>query len=108
MSADLSVIRGDSVTLTATLVDSLGAAYDLTGADLTFTVDGLFEKSLGAGITVADPLDGVAEIAVDPDDTDGAPNTRYAYRYDLQVTLADASVKTPLRGLFIVVPDVTT
>jgi hypothetical protein len=97
MSADLSVIRGDSVTLTATLVDSLGAAYDLTGADLTFTVDGLFEKSLGAGITV-----------VDPDDTDGAPNTRYAYRYDLQVTLADASVKTPLRGLFIVVPDVTT
>jgi hypothetical protein len=102
MSSDLSMIRGDSVTLIATLTD------DLTGADLTFTVGDLFQKSLGAGITVADPLDGVAVIAVDPDDTDGAPNTRYAYRYDLQVTYADASVKTPLRGLFIVIPDVTT
>ena len=35
---DLTVIRGDTVTLTATLVDPLGAAYDLTGAELTFSV----------------------------------------------------------------------
>ena len=82
---DLTVIRGDSVVLTATLVDPLGAAYDLTGAELTFSVANLFSKTLDDGITVADPLAGVADIEVSGSDTDGAPDSRQAYPYDLQV-----------------------
>jgi hypothetical protein len=105
---DLTVMRGDTVTLTATLVDPAGAAYDLTGAELTFSVACHFSKTLDDGITVSDPLSGEAEIELTAADTDGDGDyPRRAFPYDLQVTLADGSVKTPLRGLFIVIGDVT-
>lgn len=102
------MVRGDSNEYQLTLTDNLGAEYDLTDALISFTVGDLFEKSLGEGITVADPESGIATIAIDPADTEGAPDVRATYRYDVQVTLADGRVKTPVRGLFIVVPDVTT
>ena len=106
---DLTVIRGDTVTLTATLVDPLGAAYDLTDAELTFSVADHFCKTLDDGITVADPPSGEAVIELTATDTDGDGEwPRRAFPYDLQVTLADGSVKTPIRGLFIVIGDVTT
>lgn len=104
---DISMVRGDSVTLSLTLTDSVGAPYDLTAADITFTVDDLITKTVGAGITVADPLTGVAAIALDPADTEDCPDIRAAYRYDVQITLSSGSVKTPIRGLFVVLPDVT-
>lgn len=105
---DLSVIRGDTHQFTLTLVDNVGDPYDLTSAELVMTVGDLFSKSEGDGITVSDPTGGIAEIVIDGDDTDGAPDHRCAYPYDIQVTLAGGPVKTPVRGLFIVVPDVTT
>ena len=102
----LTMMRGDSRTFTVTMTDSAGDPYDLTDAVVQFTVDNLFEKTVGAGIVVSDPETGVAVVTVDPDDTEGAG--RRAYRYDVQVTLSDGTVRTPLRGLFVVVPDVTT
>lgn len=105
---DLSLIRGDSSELSLTLTDNAGDPYDLTDATVIMTVDDLFEKSIGSGITVDDPTSGVAAITVDPADTEDAPDARCAYRYDVQVTLSDGSIKTPVRGLFVVIPDVTT
>jgi hypothetical protein len=109
MREDITVIRGDSVTLVVTVTDAAGLAYDLTGAAVAFTVGTIgIEKTVGAGITVSTPATGVASIAVGPTDTEDAPDQRTAYPYDVQITLADGSAKTPIRGLFIVLPDVTT
>lgn len=108
MRQDITAIRGDTVALSVTVTDSAGLAYDLTGAAVVMTVGDLFSKSVGDGITVAAPATGVASIAVDPADTQDAPDQRVAYPYDVQITLADGSVKTPIRGQFIVLPDVTT
>ena len=108
MRTDLTVTRGDTREFSVTVTDSAALAYDLTGATITFSVDGLgIEKTLGAGIVVSAPATGVAAITLDPDDTKGAPNLRVAYNYDVQIVLADGRVKTPIRGLFIVLPDVT-
>lgn len=101
-------VRGDSGTFEVTLTDSAGDPLDLTGASVDFTVGDLIEKSLGDGVAVATPVSGVAVITLDPEDTEDASDYRRAYRYDVQVTLADGTVRTPIRGLFVLVPDVTT
>lgn len=103
---DLTVVRGDTSNFQITITDSNGLAYDLTDASIWFTVDGLLEKTIGDGITVSTPASGVADVEISAGDTDAAPDRRTAYPYDVQVTLADGSVKTPVRGLFIVLPDV--
>ena len=108
MNNNLIVVRGDSHTFTLTLTDTAGAPLDLTDADLTFTVKDMFAKTVGAGITVSAPLTGVATVEVDPADTEGAPDYRREYRYDTQVDLSDGTRVTPIRGKFIVLPDVTT
>jgi hypothetical protein len=105
--SNLIMIRGDSNEYVLTLTDNAGTEYDLTGAAVSFIVGGLFTKTLGDGITVSDPTSGVAVIAVDPADTAGSPDQHTTYRYNVQITLADGRVKTPVRGLFIVLPDVT-
>lgn len=102
---DLTVIRGDSQELTLTLTGL--PEYGLLGADLTFTVGDLLEKTLGAGIEVDDVDAGIVTITIDAGDTDGAPGRRTVYPYDVQVTFPDGIVKTPTRGLFIVLPDIT-
>jgi hypothetical protein len=104
----LTVIRGDTRELTVTVSDAAGLAYDLTGADIWFTARGLVSKRLGDGITSAAPQTGVAVISISPADTSSAPPHRAAYPFDVQIKLADGSVRTPIRGLFIVLPDVTT
>jgi hypothetical protein len=104
---NLVVIRGDSETLILILNDDAGSPLDLTDADVRFTVEGLLTKNLGDGIVVDDPLTGTGTITIEAGDTASAPGRRTAYPYDVQVTLADATVKTPLRGLFVVLPDVT-
>lgn len=105
MRQDLTVIRGDSQELTLTLTGL--PEYGLLGADLTFTVSTLLEKTLGDGIEVEDVDAGTVTITIDAGDTDDAPGRRAAYPYDVQVTFPDGIVKTPVRGLFIVIPDVT-
>lgn len=101
---NLTVIRGNDETI----------AIDLTGLpeggiiDVWMTVGNLFAKRLGDGITIDDAEDGTCTVTLTPADTDGAPASRVAYDYDVQVRLADGSVKTPIRGRFIVLPDVTT
>ena len=104
----LTMMRGDSKTYTVTISDSAGDPYDLTGASVWFTVDDLFEKTLADGIAVTAPLTGVAVVTIDPEDTEDARDYRSSYRYDVQVKLADGTVKTPIRGLFVLTPDVTT
>jgi hypothetical protein len=103
--SNLHVIRGDSQVFELTLTGL--PVGGLTDADLTFTVDGLVTKTLGDGIVVTDAPAGEATITIDAGDTGGAPDHPRSYPYDVQVTFSDGTVKTPVRGRFTVLPDVT-
>lgn len=110
MRLDYTLIRGDTRVLDLDLTDPImGAAYDLNGASIAFTVDdSLFDaKTVGAGIAV-DESAGTVEVTLDPADTANAPDYRARYRYDVQVTTSDGSVTTPQRGWLIVLPDIPT
>ena len=113
---NLEAKRGDLETYTLTLKDAAGAALDLTGASLWFTVkrgisdadaSAVFQKTLGTGIVVAAPLTGVAVITVLAANTAALGDAAVTLLYDVQVKLADGSTKTPLSGEFRVTPDVT-
>lgn len=105
---DLTVIRGDSATLTMTLVDPAGDPYDLTDSFLWFTVRDLIAKTTDDGIVIdMDPTTGVAVVMIAAAETSPAPNYRVAYPYDVQILTADGETQTPIRGLFIVIPDVS-
>ena len=82
----------DTRRLTVTVLDSAGAAIDLTGAELTFAVKrrasddtALIEKTVGAGIEIASPQSGdtkgKAYIEVAAADTD---DLRGNYRWELE------------------------
>lgn len=113
---NLEAKRGDLETYTLTLKDAAGAALNLTGASLWFTVKrgisdadaaAVFQKTIASGIVVAAPLTGVAVITVLPADTAALGDGPLTLLYDIQVKLADGTTKTPLSGEFRVTPDVT-
>ena len=104
MRLDITMTRGDTRTFELPLLDENGTAYDFTGAEIAFKT-ALFTATVGDGIAV-DESSGDVTLTVSPTDTEDAPDVRMAYPYDVQVTLADGTVNTPQRGLFIVLPDV--
>ena len=107
MRLDYTMVRGDTRTFELPLLDVNGVAYDPADiASLEFKVADLFTATVGDGIAI-DDSSGDVTLTVAPEDTEGAPDVRRAYAYDVQVTLDDGTVNTPQRGLFIVLPDVT-
>jgi hypothetical protein len=106
MSADLTMIQGDTSTFALTLVDEAGDPLDLTDCALYVTVGDYFTKSIGDGVTVdADPTTGLASVTIEPTDTeDLAVSGRLRTDYAVRVVLADDSVKTPIRGRFAIIP----
>jgi hypothetical protein len=104
----LETVRGDTAIFAITVLDKEGEPYDLTGADIWFSVKHLLRKRLGDGIEIDSPTDGTATITLQPTDTVAAPNHKASYPFDVQIQLADGTVKTPLLGRFVVIPDVTT
>lgn len=103
MKVDYSIIRGDSKDIDLDLVDAAGSPFNLTGASVVMRVGDLFTKDLTDGIDLSS---GDLFVAIEPADTENAPEQRTAYPYDIAVTLADSTVHTAQRGLFIVIPDV--
>ena len=102
---DLVMTRGDTRTFDFSDVDDAdGVAFNLAGATLNFTVGGLFTLTRGAGITV-DESTGSIEVEIAATDTAAASDYRREYRYELEITLADGSVHTPRKGLFILTPE---
>ena len=109
MRENIVVMRGDTPILERTLLQG-GIPMALTSAAITFTVDGLFSKTLDNGIELVPPDSGTEpgqiEITLAGMDTSGCPDWRSVYRYDVEV-VDDDLVTTPLYGDFIVLPDVT-
>lgn len=113
MSNAISVYRGDSKSLDLTFTDSDGAAIDITGWIIFFTV-----KPSSAGSTDDDstaviqkdvtvhttPVDGETTISLTPTDTDIALAT---YKYDIQTKNTDGDIYTVVVGNFQVHRDIT-
>jgi hypothetical protein len=106
MWAPVVMVRGDTRTFTIALTDADGVAIDLTDAAVAFSVSGAFTKTTGDGVVVSDPTSGIALVTVEPADTDWMRG-RSARRFDVQVTMSDGSIRTPISGRFVVLPDVT-
>ena len=111
---DIEIHRGDGKTITFTVVDQQTppVAVNLTGATLEWNysrkaVDaveplgvGILSpiKTVGAGITVTDAVNGVAQVDLDSADTVGQQAT-LEYYHELQVTVATIPVTT-MFGIF--------
>ena len=103
MRENIVVYRGDDRTLERQLRYQ-GAPMDLDGTTVTLTVQDLFETT--GTVVSGSGGNGEVEFTLLPDDTDGAPDYRRTYHYDIQVNDGGV-ITTPLYGDFIVLPDVT-
>lgn len=110
--SDLSMIRGDSKTfLFAFDVDLTGASEVwMTAKSALADSDGaaIFQKTVGAGVTVVDDPTGTVQIDLDPDDTSSLSGPRDRLYYDVQVLDTDDKITTLASGRLIVRADVTT
>lgn len=102
MRIDYTVVRRDTRTIAFDLTDANSAPLNLVGATVKFIVDGLFTRD----VTV-DDSSGESSLTLAAEDTEGAPDVRRSYRYEVQVTEGDGDRFTPQRGRFIVLPDLT-
>lgn len=104
----LNMVRGDTGAWRFTCVDQAGAAVDLTGAEITFTLrpDPMgavaLELTLGNGITVVTANAGILDVTVLPSDGLAART----YKWDLELLYGVDAVYTVDRGLLHVAQDV--
>ena len=106
---EITMYRGDTDTITVTVTDSEGAAFDLTDYTMRFTVkDKSTDPDSSAKIgptdaTIASPLTGVGIIAVSVTDSDLKAKS---YVYDVQITDTTHNY-TIVKDNFVITEDVT-
>lgn len=114
--SNITLTRGDSRTLSITVLDSDGSAADLTGASIWWTAkrdindadaDAIISKTVGSGITVTNAAGGLATVTIAPDDWTDAEDSDKHYVWDLQVKSDTGTVTTVASGRIIITPDVT-
>jgi len=112
---DFTITRGDTVTLNVAATAS-GAYYPLIGAQVWFTAKynysdpdalAVFQKTIGSGIAVTDPVKGLMTMVILPADTAGVASVKVILVYDIQIEDFSGNVYTVASGNLIVVPDVT-
>ena len=106
---EITMYRGDTDTITVTVTDSEGAAFDLTDYTMRFTVkdkpkdpDSL-AKIGPTDATIASPATGIGIIAVSVTDSDLKAKS---YVYDIQITDATHNY-TIVKDNFVITEDVT-
>lgn len=112
--ADFTIYRGDTVALNVTITSG-GLAYNLTGKSIWFTAKtsysqadpGVFQKTLGSGITIVSAANGQCQVVIAATDTNSLGNSKTALVYDMQVKDSSGNIYTVASGNLIVVPDVT-
>lgn len=110
-SVKIEMIRGDTRTITATFVDSEGAAIDLTGGTVFFTVNADKEPSDDSSAVITkdvssftDPTTGIQSITLSSTDTNITPGTYY---YDCQFVSAGGVVTSKPKSTLTVKSDIT-
>jgi hypothetical protein len=110
----LRLTRGDDRVFTVTVLDSSGAASDISKATaLSFTArrgldaEPLISKSLDAGVEIGDGT-GEATVTLDSSDTVDLPNRLTDLIWDFEVTDETGSTQTPIGGVLRISPDLST
>jgi hypothetical protein len=115
MGTNFTMTRGNNVTLSGTATLS-GDPYELGGCLLWFTakyrytdadLDAVFQKSIGSGITITNPTQGLFTVAILPADTLAVAKARTVLVWDLQVQDGSGKVYTLNSGSIVINPDVT-
>lgn len=126
MTAQLNIskknlVEGDTLTLTLTLLDTAGAAYDLSAVTkVWWTVKDAFNKPDAEALValnsaddptqvtygVAGPGAGKIKIVMLPADTAGLAQYQRRY-YDVQVLAGAANINTLVRGKIDIEHEVT-
>lgn len=112
---DLTIYRGDSKTWNITFTDSAGAAINITGYTVFFTVkkknsytDDTVDTAaiVQKNITVhTAPATGQTQVALQPSDTSSV--TPAVYVYDMQLKDTSGTILTFITGNFTISADVT-
>jgi len=108
---NLDMTRGDSKTfyfaLDTDLTDAVGVWMTAKSA-LADADPGVFQKTIGDGVTVIDEPSGTIQVDLEPTDTSALEAKTNRLFYDVQVEDVDNKVTTHLSGRLIVRADVTT
>jgi hypothetical protein len=112
--ADIEVTRGDTPAWNLAVTQG-GSPFDLTGCQLYLTAKnqiidldpGVFQLTIGSGITVTNAAGGLARVQLRRADT-AALSTNVSLVYDIQLSIPGTSeTYTLVRGNLTVVQDVT-
>lgn len=102
---DAQVIENRRFLIQFTVTDETGAVVDITGATVNFTVKkdvddaaNVFQLTVGSGITLTDPTNGVMQVAGVPADTDGNDGQHI---YELDMTLGGNNDSLRIAEFFI-------
>lgn len=106
---DLEMSRGTDRTFTLTILDSERRPIDISGATMRFMAkkelddsdaDAVIVKTVGAGITLSDPTNGIATLTIEASDTEVLDHT-YALYYDVR-TEKSGNQYRPIEGVLLV------
>ena len=109
-SNNITIIRGDTPTISVTIVDSEDALFDLTGYDVNFTVkemkmDSNSDALIGPEtMTVATPASGIATLKLSDTDTNLSEGE---YWYDIEISKTGTVYTVVGPATFKVTEDIT-
>ena len=107
---NLCVVRGDTTPWTFTILDSSGAAVNISGYSFLLTVDPSEEPGDDSANlfqltgTITDAANGVVQFAMTAGQADQVPSEYY---FDLQMTDGVGSIRTVAKGVFEFKQDIT-
>ena len=110
---NFTLTRGDSQLFVGTLTPGAGRTFATPIAGITFTAKraitnaaALFTKT--ATIVAESPTAISYSVTLDPADTSAEPSRDVSLVFDVELVEADGWTSTPVRGVLLVTPDVTT
>jgi hypothetical protein len=108
----IEMFRGNSKTWTLTVTNN-SVPVDITSVDLYFTAKTsedtttqVFQKTVGAGITITDGVGGIASVKLEPTDTTGIPSRVTKLLYDIEYDNG-TDIYTIDKGTLTIKPDIT-
>lgn len=97
MSFDVQMVSGDTKILNITAKTSSGTAINLTGVAIIWSLfpstggTALLTKSVGSGISITDPSNGVFQVTLNPTDT---ASLEGLYQHEAQITDVTNNIQT--------------
>jgi len=106
--------RGDDKKYELEVTDKqTGEPVAINGCTFKFTwkinksdANYVLQKTVGSGIELTDPDNGVAEITIDAADTSSLTK-KTEYYFDIEITKTDTKVETLMEGKFKILMDVS-